>query len=276
MLPGGRRSCRADGVDQPPDGGVGRTWDVATRRGDAREAAVSTGTPPRRSRKSASREEVAMKPSCICCSSTLPWLLRGSESAAGAGTIPGPTEARKTPATLAHMRPAAALTVLSCLLFAAGCGGSDDGATATDPAGGTTLEELWRAPGDDVAVVHANHEPGDVRVSFLVVDAKVAPSRCRPPRSSSPPRSTTHLFWRPRESSSGSACRRRPGGRDPHLRRTPEAAATGQILDARRARGRQREGAGARERRRGEERRATRRGRRGHPVRHSNPGFGWW
>ena len=75
------------------------------------------------------------------------------------------------------MRPAAALTVLSCLLFAVGCGGSDDGATATDLAGGSTLEELWRAPGDDVAVIPgtANHEPGDVRVSFLVVDAKGRP-----------------------------------------------------------------------------------------------------
>jgi len=74
------------------------------------------------------------------------------------------------------MRPAAALTVLSCLLLAAGCGGSDDGAsaTATAPGGGMTLEELWRARGDDVAVVPGteNHEPGDVRVSFLVVDSK--------------------------------------------------------------------------------------------------------
>jgi hypothetical protein len=74
------------------------------------------------------------------------------------------------------MRPAAALTVLSCLLLAAGCGGSDDGAdaTATAPGGGMTLEELWRAPGDDVAVIPGteNHEPGDVRVSFLVVDAQ--------------------------------------------------------------------------------------------------------
>ena len=37
-----------------------------------------------------------------------------------------------------------------------------------------TLEELWRAPGDDVAVIPGteNHEPGDVRVSFLVVDAE--------------------------------------------------------------------------------------------------------
>jgi hypothetical protein len=74
------------------------------------------------------------------------------------------------------MRPAAALTVLSCLLLASGCGGSDDSqtATATEPGGGSTLEELWRAPGDDVAVIPGteNHEPGDVRVSFLVVDAK--------------------------------------------------------------------------------------------------------
>jgi len=37
-----------------------------------------------------------------------------------------------------------------------------------------TLEELWRAPGDDVAVAAgtSTHEPGDVRVSFLVVDAE--------------------------------------------------------------------------------------------------------
>lgn len=37
-----------------------------------------------------------------------------------------------------------------------------------------TLEDLWRAPGDDVAVVAgtATHEPGDVRVSFLVVDSE--------------------------------------------------------------------------------------------------------
>ena len=37
-----------------------------------------------------------------------------------------------------------------------------------------TLEELWRAPGDDVAIIAgtSNHEPGDVRVSFLVVDAE--------------------------------------------------------------------------------------------------------
>lgn len=73
------------------------------------------------------------------------------------------------------MRPAAALTAVSCLILV-GCGGSSgDEATADGvPGGGSTLEELWRAPGDDIAVVAgtSNHEPGDVRVSFLVVDAE--------------------------------------------------------------------------------------------------------
>ena len=73
------------------------------------------------------------------------------------------------------MRPAAALTVMWCLLLV-GCGGSakDQAETTTEPGGGQSLEELWRAPGDDVAVIPgtASHEPGDeVRVSFLVVDA---------------------------------------------------------------------------------------------------------
>jgi hypothetical protein len=73
------------------------------------------------------------------------------------------------------MRPAAALTVLSCLLLLGGCGGSgEDSATSTEPGGGSTLEELWRAPGDNVALVPGteNHEPGSVRVSFLVTDAE--------------------------------------------------------------------------------------------------------
>jgi hypothetical protein len=71
------------------------------------------------------------------------------------------------------MRAAAALTTLSCLLLV-GCGGSDsEGSTTAETA---TLEELWRAPGDDVAVILGteNHEPGDVRVSFLVADAEGA------------------------------------------------------------------------------------------------------
>ena len=71
------------------------------------------------------------------------------------------------------MRPAAALTVLMCLLLAA-CGGSGGDPTVADPEGDSTLEEIWRSPGDDVAIVAgtATHEPGDVRVSFLVLDAE--------------------------------------------------------------------------------------------------------
>ncbi len=71
------------------------------------------------------------------------------------------------------MRPVAALTALSCLLLV-GCGGSGrSGAESTTTSETRTLEELWRAPGDDVAVIPGteNHEPGEVRVSFLVVDA---------------------------------------------------------------------------------------------------------
>jgi hypothetical protein len=75
------------------------------------------------------------------------------------------------------MRPAAAVIVLlSCLLLGS-CGGSDEEqGSNSDPEPGATLEELWRAPGDDVAVIPGteNHEPGDVRVSFLVVDAEGA------------------------------------------------------------------------------------------------------
>lgn len=72
------------------------------------------------------------------------------------------------------MRPAAALTVLSCLLLV-GCGSSGRSEAETvAPGGDATLEELWRAPGDDVALVAGtkNHEPGEVRVSFLVVNSQ--------------------------------------------------------------------------------------------------------
>ena len=72
------------------------------------------------------------------------------------------------------MRAVVALTALSCLLVV-GCGGSEQ-ETSTEPGMGATLEELWRQPGDDVAVIPGteNHEIGDVRVSFLVVDAEGA------------------------------------------------------------------------------------------------------
>ena len=72
------------------------------------------------------------------------------------------------------MRPAVALIAAGCLVLPA-CGGSGSDSESADAlGGGRTLEQLWRAPGDDVAVVAgtANHEPGDVRFSFLVVDAE--------------------------------------------------------------------------------------------------------
>jgi hypothetical protein len=74
------------------------------------------------------------------------------------------------------MRPAAALAALSCLLLV-GCGGSDGTTATTVPGGDETLEQLWREPGDDVAVVPGteSYEPGEVRVSFLVVDAEGRP-----------------------------------------------------------------------------------------------------
>jgi hypothetical protein len=74
------------------------------------------------------------------------------------------------------MRPAAALAVVSCLLLA-GCGGGEESPTEASPSGDATLEELWKAPGDDVAVIAGtlSHEPGEVRVSFLVLDGEGRP-----------------------------------------------------------------------------------------------------
>jgi len=73
------------------------------------------------------------------------------------------------------MRLAAAAVVVSCVLLA-GCGGSGGSSAggATTAGGGKTLEELWNASGEKVAIVPGdeNHEPGRDRVSFLVVDSK--------------------------------------------------------------------------------------------------------
>ena len=173
-------------------------------------------------------------------------------SAAGVRPPPGRRKARKTPGyTRAHMRPATALTVLSCLLFAVGCGGSDDGATATDIARldprGALASKVTTWP----SFRAANHEPGDVRVSFLVVDAKgvagsLPTAGCRRCALDNP---------LPRDGgSSGSACREATRRTRPiyvAYLKLPRPGSSG----CWRARGRQREGAGARERRRGEERR---------------------
>jgi hypothetical protein len=76
------------------------------------------------------------------------------------------------------MRPAAALTALLCALLA-GCGSSGEQGASTsangdaEPAAGS-LESLWRAPGEDVAIVPgtSDYGPGVNRVSFLVVDGE--------------------------------------------------------------------------------------------------------
>lgn len=73
------------------------------------------------------------------------------------------------------MRPAAALVAVSCLFLAA-CGSSSGGASTAGsvPGAGRTLEQIWHGGGDDVAVVPGtdHYAPGDVRVSFLIVDSR--------------------------------------------------------------------------------------------------------
>ena len=81
---------------------------------------------------------------------------------------------------------AACLSALVLVALASGCGGSDaDGdatgaetttGTAATPAG-DTIEALWRAPGEDVAVVAgtSDHQIGGNRISFLVVDKQGRP-----------------------------------------------------------------------------------------------------
>ena len=70
------------------------------------------------------------------------------------------------------MRSAAFLLATACMLLA-GCGGSgsSDDASESRP---TSLEALWRAPGEDVAIVPgtSDYGPGRNRVSFLVVDSR--------------------------------------------------------------------------------------------------------
>jgi hypothetical protein len=74
------------------------------------------------------------------------------------------------------MRAAAFLIALACLLVS-GCGGSSrpgekGGKESAAPAG--SLEALWRAPGEDVAIVPgtSDYGPGRNRVTFLVVDSR--------------------------------------------------------------------------------------------------------
>lgn len=69
------------------------------------------------------------------------------------------------------MRSGVAVVLVSAAI-AAGCGSSDgaDGNGTGTRAG--TLEALWRQPGEDVGLINgtADFAPGEIRLSFLVVD----------------------------------------------------------------------------------------------------------
>jgi hypothetical protein len=65
--------------------------------------------------------------------------------------------------------------VLVAAALAAGCGSSSDSAERTGEAPGAgTLEALWRQPGEDVGLINgtADFAPGEIRLSFLVVDGE--------------------------------------------------------------------------------------------------------
>ncbi len=77
------------------------------------------------------------------------------------------------------MRPAAALIAIACVLTSAGCGSSGatserESNTSTTAAPPGTLEALWRAGGESVAIVPGTTDfgPGRNRFSFLVIDAQ--------------------------------------------------------------------------------------------------------
>lgn len=63
------------------------------------------------------------------------------------------------------------LALALTLSVLAGCGGSSTEKKVEEPPAGT-LQALWRAPGEDVAIVPgaADFAPGRIRLSFLVVD----------------------------------------------------------------------------------------------------------
>jgi len=69
--------------------------------------------------------------------------------------------------------PGLAVGIALAVGLLAGCGGGSD-STASDEAPPGSLEALWRAPGEDAAIVPGSEDfaPGRVRLSFLVVDGR--------------------------------------------------------------------------------------------------------
>jgi hypothetical protein len=65
-----------------------------------------------------------------------------------------------------------ALAALLSLFVLAACGGgSDDDGRPSNEGTGATLDELWRAPGEDIGITPGtfDHAPGLVRFSFLII-----------------------------------------------------------------------------------------------------------
>jgi hypothetical protein len=65
----------------------------------------------------------------------------------------------------------AALLSLPLLVAACGGDGSNEGRTPSNEGNAASIEELWRAPGEDVGIIPGtfDHAPGLVRFSFLVI-----------------------------------------------------------------------------------------------------------
>jgi hypothetical protein len=63
------------------------------------------------------------------------------------------------------------LAALLSLFALTACGGSDESSTPSNEGNGVSLEELWRAPGEDVGITPGtfDHGTGLVRFSFLVI-----------------------------------------------------------------------------------------------------------
>jgi hypothetical protein len=72
------------------------------------------------------------------------------------------------------VRACAALLIVA---VAAGCASSDESRGDQEAARSGTLEALWRRPGADVGLVNgtADFGPGEIRLSFLVVDQEGRP-----------------------------------------------------------------------------------------------------
>ena len=79
-------------------------------------------------------------------------------------------------ATVRGVRRGVALVLIAAAI-AAGCGTSNSAPENDRGTKAGTLESLWRQPGEDVGLVNgtADFAPGEIRLSFLVVDGEGRP-----------------------------------------------------------------------------------------------------